>query len=374
MPSTDRPPESRHLSRHEALRVAFDVSPLSHAPRTGVPNYILGTLTGLVAVAGDDHEIVPFAPVSLRGRRNLGEALAGLPVGPRVGWLPYAHGWRRAWSRLGRPPAERFLGRFDVLQFWDWMYPPQRAGVRATMIHDLVPLRFPAWTTRRTQAMHSAKYRNALSCDLVFVNSRFTGADVVEWLGVEEERVRLAPPGVGPAFRPDGEPASLGRPYLLTVATLEPRKNLETLLRGYRLLDGDLLLAVAGAPGWGPKPDLDGEGVVQLGYVTDEELARLYRGAEAFVFPSRFEGFGIPVVEAMASGVATVVSSHPSLDDASGDAAVRADPDSPEEFAAGIGQALDRRDELVARGIEHARRFTWEATGRAFLEGYEDAL
>jgi glycosyltransferase involved in cell wall biosynthesis len=357
------------------LRIAFDVSPLSHAPRTGVPNYIRGSLAGLVKVAGSEHEIVPFAPVSLRGKRNLEEALDGLPLSPRVGWLPFAHAWRTAWSRLGRPAAERFLGPFDVLHFWDWMYPPQRRGVRATMIHDLVPLRFPEWTTRRTRAMHAAKYRNAArTCDVVFVNSRFTGADVVERLGVPEERVRLAPPGVGDEFGLQGERAALGRPYLLTVATLEPRKNLETLLRAHSLLDRDLLLAVSGPPGWGSQVELERDAVAQLGYVSDDELARLYRGAEAFVFPARFEGFGIPVVEAMASGVPTVVSSHPSLDDASGGAAVRVDPDSPEAIAEGIEQALSRRDELVARGLEHARRFTWEATGQAFLDGYRAAL
>jgi glycosyltransferase involved in cell wall biosynthesis len=357
------------------LRIAFDVSPLSHAPRTGVPNYIRGSLAGLAAVAGDEHEIVPFAPTSLRGKRHLAEALAGLPLHPRVRWVPFAHAWRTAWSRLAFPPAERFLGSFDVLHFWDWMYPPQRAGVRATMIHDLVPLRFPEWTTRRTRTMHSAKYRNAArTCDVVFVNSRYTGSDVVEQLAVPQERVRLAPPGVDPRFRPDGDRADLGRPYLLTVATLEPRKNLETLLRAHRLLGPERLLAVAGPPGWGPAPDLERDGATALGYVDDEELGRLYRGADAFVFPARFEGFGIPVVEAMASGTAAVVSAHPSLDDASGDAAVRVDPESPEAIAAGIEEALSRREELVRRGLEHARRFTWEATGRAFLEGYEQAL
>jgi glycosyltransferase involved in cell wall biosynthesis len=353
------------------LRIAFDVSPLSHAPRTGVPNYILGSLRGLAAVAGDEHEIVPFAPVSLKGRRNLEEALDGIGLRRRVGWLPFAHVWRTGWSKLGRPPAERFLGPFDVLHFWDWMYPPQRDGVRATMIHDLVPLRHPEWTTPRTRAMHTAKYRNAAAtCDVIFVNSTHTGQDVAQLLRVPEERIELAPPGVASHFRPEGERADLGRPYLLTVATLEPRKNLETLLAAHRLLELDLLLAVSGPPGWGPEVELEREGVRGLGYVTDEELARLYRGAEAFVFPVRFEGFGIPVVEAMASGTPAVVSSHPSLDDACGDAAVRVDPDSPEAIAAGIVEALSRRDELVARGLEHARRFTWEATGRAFLQGY----
>lgn len=353
------------------MRIAFDVSPLSHAPRTGVPNYILGSLSGLVTAAAGEHEIVPFAPTSLRGKRNLTEALAGVPVRPRVRWVPFAHAWRTAWSRAAFPPAERFLGSFDVLHFWDWMYPPQRSGVRATMIHDLVPLRFPQWTTRRTRSMHTAKYRNAArTCDVVFVNSRFTGTDVVELLGVPRERVRLAPPGVGPSFRPEGDRADLGGPYLLAVATLEPRKNLETLLRAHRLLGNGLRLAVVGPRGWGAEPELDAPGVMPLGYVADEQLARLYRGAEAFVFPSRFEGFGIPVVEAMSCGIPAVASAHPSLDDASGDAAVRVDPDDPEAIAAGIHEALAQRDGLVSRGLEHACTFTWERTGRAFLEGY----
>ena len=86
-----------------------------------------------------------------------------------------AHGWRTAWSRLGWPPAERWLGKFDVLHFTDWMYPPQRAGLRATTIHDLVPLHFPQWVTGRTRLMHGRKYRNAArTCDVMFANSAFT--------------------------------------------------------------------------------------------------------------------------------------------------------------------------------------------------------
>jgi glycosyltransferase involved in cell wall biosynthesis len=350
------------------LKIVVEVSALSH-PRTGIGNYIRGSLVGLADAGDGRHELVAFAPANLRGAERIRDALAGLPVELRLAPLPLAHAWRTAWSRLGRPALERFLGRFDVLHFWEWVYPPQRAGVRATTIHDLVPLRFPAWVPPRTRSMHGAKYRHAArTCDVVFVNSRFTAADVTDRLGIPEERLRLAYPGVDDRFRADGPRADLGSPYLLAIGT-EARKNVETLLEAHALLTTGHALALAGEQATDSR--LSADGVLGLGYVADAELAGLYRGADAFVYPSWFEGFGIPVVEAMASGVPCVVSAHPSLDEACGDAAVRVDPESPEDIAAGIGRALAQRDELVRRGFEHARQFTWGKTGRALLAGYE---
>jgi glycosyltransferase involved in cell wall biosynthesis len=356
------------------VRVVFDVTPLSH-PRTGVGNYLRGALAGLAEAAGPDDEVVAFAPTSPAGRRLVEQSVDGVPARHAFSTLPLAHAWRTAWSRSGWPPAERFLGGFDVLHFSDWMYPPQRSGLRATTIHDLVPLRFPEWTTGRTRRMHGAKYAHAARrCDLVFCNSEFTAHDVEERLAVPRSRLRVAHPGVGVEFSPDGPRADLGRPYVLTVATLEPRKNLATLVEAQSLLGDEFALALVGGEGWGERPELQREGVIPLGYVADEELPRLYRGAAAFAFPSRFEGFGMPVLEAIACGVPCAVSSHESLDEACGDAAVRADPESPEAFAAAIREAVERRDELVPRGLEHARRFTWRATGQALLDGYRSAL
>ncbi len=276
-------------------------------------------------------------------------------------------------GRAGLPPSAS-SGGFDVLHFTDWMYPPQAAGVRATTIHDLVPLHHPEWCTPRTISMHSRKFENTAStCDVVFVNSAYTGRDVEQTLGVSGERIHVAHPGVRKPFGLEGEAADLGAPYVLTVATLEPRKNLETLLEAHQRLGGDVLLAVVGAEGWGEQPLLDRPGVRRLGFVSDEELARLYRGAAVAVYPSRYEGFGIPILEAMACGCPVVASSHPSLDEASGEAAVRADPDDPAALAAAIEDAIARRDELSALGLAHASSFTWRANGEVFLRGFEEA-
>jgi glycosyltransferase involved in cell wall biosynthesis len=347
------------------VRIAYDVSPLSH-PRTGVGNYIRGALGGMLEAAGGEHEVVAFGPVSVRGRRELERNLDGLAPERALLTVPFAHALRRTWSRLGRPPAEGFIGRFDVLHFSDWMYPPQRAGIRATMIHDLGPLHFPGRLHPRTVSMHTATAREAKRCDIVFTNAEFTAADIVSTLGIPRERIRVAYPGVDAAYRPEGERRDLGRPYVLTTATLAWRKNLETVLAAP--LPEGLALAVAGDE---KQPQ---EGVIGLGYVEHERWPAVYRGASAFVYPSRFEGFGMPVIEAMACGVPCVVSSHESLDEACGDAAVRVDPESAAAIAEGVEQALARRDELVSRGLAHARRFSWLETGRIHLQGYADAL
>jgi glycosyltransferase involved in cell wall biosynthesis len=362
------------------MRIVVDVTPLS-LPRTGIGNYLLGMVRGL-AETGPEDDVVAFAVAGPRGSRRIRATLAGLPVEQRVHTIPPpSTSWRTAWSRVGRPAVERLTGPFDVFHFSDWMYPRQLGGVRATTIYDLIPLRFPDSVAPLTRRMHGRKYRNAArTCDLVFTISEFTAGDATELLRIPRERIRVAYPGVGERFTPDGEraqPGGPGAPYLLAVSTLEPRKNLPLLLDAFALARArrpELELVVAGAEvRWAESP-LAGEGVRGLGFVPDEKLAALYRGASAFAYPSLFEGFGIPIVEAMSCGTPVVASAHPSLDEACGDAAVRADPHSAEAFAAAIEGALADGASLAPKGLAHAARFTWDACAGAHLEGYESVL
>src|SRR4029077_7064662 len=119
--------------------------------------------------------------------------------------LPGAHGWGTAWAAVGHPGAERGRGPSAPRLFTAWMSPPQRHGVRATTIHDLVPLHHPQWTTKRTQAMHGRKYRHAaLTCDVLFANSEYTAGDVVRTLNVDHDRVVVAHPGIGEPYTANG--------------------------------------------------------------------------------------------------------------------------------------------------------------------------
>jgi len=315
-------------------------------------------LGGLVEAGGAEHEVVAFAPVSMRAKRRLNDALAGIPVKRRVVSLPPpAHAWRTLWSRSGLLPVERLAGALDVFHFSDWMYPPQRGGLRTTTVYDLIPLRFPEWVHPRTRAINLRKYRHAAkTCDQIAAISNFTADDIAERLSFPRERIVVAYPGVDERFRPEG-PSREGD-YVLMLAPDDPRKNHTGLAAAVELVRAR-------------RPELR---LLAPPHVADDDLPALYRGAAVFAYPTFFEGFGIPVLEAMASGTPVVASSHPSLDEACGEAAIRADPKSPEAIAAGIELALDEQDALVTRGLEHAQRFTWRACGEAHLHGFDTAL
>jgi glycosyltransferase involved in cell wall biosynthesis len=329
------------------MRVALDVTPLM-LTKAGVARHIAGLLSGF--------ETRP--ELELRRYSFGGHGKTLVPVRD-LGWY------------LAALPAHAQRDRVDVLHC-----PSQRAPVRSKVplvvtIHDLAVLRHPetfnAWTRTYSRTLLP---RVAGAADRVITVSQFTRRELAELLDVPDEKVRVIPNAVGAPFSPEGKAAD--GDYVLAVGTLEPRKNLGRLVGAFERagLNGTRLL-VTGVRGWG-KVDPAGKDVQWLGFVPDEELARLYRGARCVAYISAYEGFGLPVLEAMACGAPVVAASTGAVPEVGGDAAVLVDPLDDDAIAAGLVEAIDRADELRERGLARAREFDWKRVADATVDVYRE--
>ncbi len=307
------------------MRVSLDTSPLVQS-RAGTARHVRGLLGALAGREG----------IEVRSRSFGGTGRAATVA--RDTW----------WYLAGLPRAAR---NDDVLHCPTFRGPLRARPALAVTIHDLAFLRhpetFPAWHRRSGRALAGPVARGA---EAVAAVSEFTASETVELLGVSRERIRIVPNGVEPIFVPEG-PAAEGD-YVLAVGTIEPRKNLPRAVEAARLAGVEL--KVVGGEGWGGV-----EAPGRLGHVDDERLAELYRGARCLVYPSLYEGFGIPVLEAMASGTPVVTSRGGACEETAGGAAVLVDPLEPESIAAGIADADSRRAELRVAGLARAAEFTW---------------
>jgi glycosyltransferase involved in cell wall biosynthesis len=314
------------------MRVGLDTSPLVQT-QAGTARYIRGLL------AHNEYEQIRFG-----GRSRLA-TLVRDPL-----WYP-----------LVLPRVAR--KHVDVLHCPTFRGPVRSRVPVVVTIHDLAVLRHPETFNQWTRSYSRLVVpRVARAARRVIAVSQFTRGEIVELLGVPPERIDVIPNAVGPPFVPDG-PAAEGD-YMLAVGTLEPRKNHALVQQAARALA--VPLRVVGARGWG---DVQVDG--WLGAVSDDELAALYRGARCLVYPSLYEGFGIPVLEAMACGTPVVTSAGGATEEVAGGAAVLVDPRDPSAIAAGIEEADGRRDELRARGLERAAQFTWERVAAETWAVYE---
>jgi glycosyltransferase involved in cell wall biosynthesis len=236
--------------------------------------------------------------------------------------------------------------------------------------YDLAVLRHPEAFNRWTRTYSRvALPRVARAASRLIAISEFTAQELTDVLRVPEEKIRVVPIGLDPAFTPGGDAAE--GDYVLTVSTLEPRKNLARLVEAFGRAGIDGRLIVVGERGWGGV-EVRANGTRWLGRVDDAELAALYRGARCVVYPSLYEGFGIPVLEAMACGAPVVTSAGGATEEVAGGAAVLVDPLDVAAIAAGIDEASGRRDELARLGPERAAQFSWRATADAVTAVYRE--
>lgn len=290
-----------------------------------------------------------------------------------------------SWHRLRRPSVESATGEVAVIHATTMAMPPRTAPVVMT-VHDLAFLHEPDHFTTRGMRFFRRGLELALEeADRIVCPSEATRRDC-EKAGFDSTKLAVVPLGVEPRTASPQDIAAvrhrydLRGDYLLWTGTIEPRKNLPRLLRAFMALEGDLQLALAGPQGW--NEDLEeliaglGQRVRPLGFVPHDDLAPLYAGARAFCFPSLLEGFGFPVLEAMAQGTPVVTSEGTSTEEIAGDAGVLVNPREVDSIVAGLRTVLE--DENLARrlgeaGRERASMFTWSATAHGLESVYREA-
>jgi glycosyltransferase involved in cell wall biosynthesis len=352
------------------VRVAFTMEHCWHE----VPG---GTATAInrLATAMENHDDIRLIGVAGRHRH--------LPPDPYtppipIAHLPLARPWLyETWLRWGWPKVERATGRVDVAHATTIIPCPSDAPLMVT-IHDLAFLHDPTqFTGHGVRVFNDSLDVVRRRADMVLCCSQTTMDDCLT-VGIGADRLRLVPWGV------DSEPAlpadidrvrskySLPDQFVLFVGTLEPRKNLRRLAAAMTMLDTPLPLVVCGPHGWGDDRPIDNGCTRFLGFIPAEDLAPLYAAATVFCYPSEREGFGLPVLEAMAQGTPVVTSGGTATEETAGSAAVLVDPRRVDDIARGITEALGRTAELSERGLARVRRRTWaraaELTAAAYRE------
>lgn len=358
------------------VEIAVDASRSDASVRTGTEWYSYELLRAMAAIHDRPRltfyhrEFRPDWPAADRVRHELVRA-------PRL------------WTHLGlstRMVRDRPSALFVPAHVIPLIHP----RVSVVTVHDLGYLHEPEAHPRSSRALLDATTRwNARAARRIVAVSAATRDDLVREYGVDPRKVAVVHSGIDhDRFRPHDPTAVLERlgvtqPYLLFLSTVQPRKNLQRLLEAFETLDaGDLTLVIAGRSGWlsdAIESRIEASSrrgrIRRLGYVDDDAAASLYAGAVAFVHPALYEGFGMGILEAMASGAPVVTSAVASMPEVAGDAAIVVDPRDVRAIREGIATAIDpsRRADLIDRGRRRAAAFTWERTARRTLDVIAEA-
>ncbi len=367
------------------MKIGIDISQIVYG--TGVSNYVKNLVANLLQI-DDENEYLLWAG-AWQQKEKIKEFLNNLPETDNYRTFvhplpPTAAHW--LWNRLHILPVENLIGGCDVFLSSDWVQPPTRTAHPATIVYDMIPWLYPQTQSKKTIKTHRARMNWVKKeAETIFAISQSTKKDLVKITGIPEEKVRVTYPGLNhDFFKPVAkkriqkvkEKYNLNK-YIFSLGTLEPRKNFRQVIASFNNLEeGALQLAIAGKFGWGKEISVakdKKEKIKLLGYVPDEDLPALYSGAEVFVYPSLYEGFGMPIVEAQACGCPVITSNVSSMPEAAGQAAMLVNPEKPEEIKEAIEKIINdkgKRKKLIKAGLKNAKRFSWQKCARQILERF----
>ncbi|MFN3650200.1 MAG: glycosyltransferase family 4 protein [Armatimonadota bacterium] len=365
------------------MLVALDCRTVT-SPKTGDRTYALN-LSRALAEVDTEHEYLLYTwePTTLTKLEQPNFRPVVLPAVPRWTWTPFVFPrdlWRRRVS----------------LAHVQYLVPPVTHCPVVTTIHDIAFRRFPELFPLKHRLLLNALIpRSARHAAAVITGSEATRRDLLELYDLPPEQVFVTPYGVDPVYSPGDREAARAAvrrrlripvPYILAVGVLQPRKNLPRLVRAYNRIARHIphRLVLAGKEGWAPdelREAVDeappGKDPIFAGYVADADLPDLYRGADLFAYPSLYEGFGLPPLEAMACGTPVLTSNTSSLPEVVGEAAITVDPRDTNAIADGMRRLLEQeplRARLSAAGLRRAGEFDWRRTARETVRVYEEVL
>ncbi len=360
------------------MRLAFDATSL-YGHRTGVGRFAEQVLLRLA-----DHEDISTCVYATTWRER-GHLRRVAPWGVDLCRTPMpARPLRAFWRRTDFPPLEFFTGAFDVSYGPNFLSPPTRHGAEMVTVHDLTPFRFPELCTSDTLEYPDLLRRAARRGALFHTPTRAIGDEVAETLAVGPDRIAVVHNGltpVGPGSIPQRLETAIGDRFILAVGTVEPRKDLPTLIAAFDLLareDPDLRLVVAGPNGWGADEltvAIDscrwGDRVIRTGAVDESTKSGLLRAARVLVYPSVYEGFGLPPLEAMSVGTPVVTTEVPAIAEVCGDGASVVPVRDPGALAKAVDALLaqpELRSAQIRRGLDVAGRYDWDRAVNALCD------
>jgi glycosyltransferase involved in cell wall biosynthesis len=380
-------PERSARSDGNRLSVGLDATPLLGQP-TGVGVFCAGALSGLASLAQLD--VSGFA-VSWRRRRGI-EVLVPKGVSTRQRAMP-ARPLHSSWRRFSWPPVEWFIGRHDVVHGTNFVVPPTDRAARVMTVHDLTVLLYPELCDPPTLVYPELIRRAAGEGAWVHTPSQFVADQVIAEMGVDPERVRAIHHGV-PALalgadqdgpRPFTLPDGCSR-YVVAVGTIEPRKDYPLLVSAFGAVSGnhpDVALVIVGGEGWGAdryraavEASPARSKILRVGYLTGQKLAAALQNASLLAYPSLYEGFGFPPLQAMAAGVPVVATAAGAIPEVVGDAALLSESGDADRLAESICQVLDGGhdiEDMVQRGRNRSDQFTWTRCAEGLAQLYADA-